>query len=510
MTRYELLDLLERLKKDGNFDPSVEILRCRNELPVDMWKTLSAFVNSGGGSIILGAEWNNSGIEITGVEKVADITESVRSLCSQMSPKLDLLITHFSVEGKDLLVLETGELPPGDKPCYYRGQGLYGGSCIRTGDGNRILTPYEVQSISECVRQPRYDSEPLDGIYLRDLDPAILKSFISRVRERPGTPFSEWDDEEILKSMNILVKDRYGRYAVSLAGWLCFSRYPQKLFPSLCVTLMHYPTAVAGETGPDGERFLDNVKIEGPLPAMIVEAVKAVKRNMSRRDIVRGLIREEHWEYPVELVREGLINALGHRDYSPRSRGAQVQVLMFPDRMEIISPGGIFGAILPDQLGDPGIQSSRNEILMNILEDLAPAGETRSLCENRGSGLASVMVACRKEKLSPPSFRVDLSRFRLVVSNRTLLDAETLEWLDDIGRGWTLTENQRLGLAHIRHVGWINNSDYCKLTGADSRVATKELGELVSGGLIERMGSGRWSTYHISGSTSERQQFLFL
>src|SRR6056297_3728631 len=130
MTRYELLDLLERLKKDGGFNPFVEILRCRNELPVDMWKTLSAFVNSGGGSIILGAEWKDNYVEITGVDKVADITESVRSLCSQMSPKLDLLISHFSVEGKDLLVLETGELPPGDKPCYYRGQGLYGGSCI--------------------------------------------------------------------------------------------------------------------------------------------------------------------------------------------------------------------------------------------------------------------------------------------------------------------------------------------------------------------------------------------
>lgn len=510
MTRYEILDLLKRLESENCSDPSVEVLRCRNELPAEMWKTLSAFVNSGGGTIILGAEWSEKGLDISGVENVTGITESVRSLCSQMSPRLDILVSHIPVEGRDLLTLEVGEIPPDEKPCYYRGQGMYGGSCIRTSEGNRVLTPQEVQSISECIHQPGYDKEPLDGIYLRDLDPVMIKNFLARVRERPGTPFSEWEDEEILKSLSIIVRDRHGRYVVSLAGWLCFSRYPQKLFPSLCVTLMHFPTPVAGETGPAGERFLDNVKIEGPLSAMIVETVKAVKRNMSRRDIVRGLVREEHWEYPVELVREGIINALGHRDYSPRSRGSQVQVLMFPDRMEMISPGGIYGAILPDQLGEPGIQSSRNEILMNVLEDLAPAGETRSLCENRGSGLASVMVACRKEKLSPPSFRVDLSRFRLVVSNRTLLDSETLDWLDDIGRGWTLNENQRLGLAQIRHTGWINNADYCRLTGADSRVATRELGELVSGGLLERMGSGRWSTYHISGTSFDRQQYLLL
>ncbi len=509
MTKYELLDLIARLNKGGYEDPSIAVMRCRNELPGDMWKTLSAFANYNGGTIILGAEWSENGLEIHGVQDIPDITESVRVLCGQMAPKLDVLLDNFSIEGKDIIVLETGELSPEEKPCYYRGHGIYGGSCIRTGSGNRILSPYEIQSISECVRQPRYDTDPIDNVYLRELEPSLVKSFIRRIRERPGTPFSEWTDEEILKACSVLVKDRHGKYVVSLAGWLCFALYPQKLFPSLCVTLMRFPTPVAGETGPDGERFLDNIKIEGPIPHMIVETVKAVKRNMSRRDVVRGLVREEHWEYPIELIREAIINSLGHRDYSPRARGCQVQVLMFPDRIEIISPGGIFGAILPDQLGDPGVQSSRNEILMNILEDLAPAGETRSLCENRGSGLASVMVACRKEKLSPPSFKVDLSRFRIVASNRTLFDQETLDWLDMIGRGWTLTENQRFGMAHIRHVGWINNADYCRLTGSDSRVATRELGELVSGGLLDRMGSGRWSTYHLSSDSSEKQQFLF-
>jgi ATP-dependent DNA helicase RecG len=146
---------------------------------------------------------------------------------------------------------------------------------------------------------------------------------------------------------------------------------------------------------------------------------------------------------------------------------------------------------------------------MNILENLAPSGDTRPLCENRGSGLASVLTSCRKDRLSPPVFRVDLARFRLILSNRTLFDAPTLEWLDTINRGMTLSENQRYALAHVKHTGWINNSDYCRLTGTDSRVATRELSELVNSGLLDRFGSSRWSTYQLAAEQKDRQTLLF-
>lgn len=509
MTRYELLDLIKNLQTGTPEKIPVQTRKGASELPKDLWKTLSAFSNSpGGGVIILGVD-ESSEYQVSGVKKIAHLKDEVDVLCSQMSPRLTPLVQEFRVTDKDLLVLEVGELPPEDKPCYYRGKGIFTGSYIRAGEGERVLSSYEIHSITESGSTPRYDAEPMEGIAIKDLDPNLLKGFLKRMKNRPGTPFSSWTDREVLEASRVLVRDRYGKYVVSLAGWLCFAPYPQRLFPSLCVTLMRFPTPVAGETGPEGERFLDNVKIEGPLTDMVSQTIKAAKRNMQRRDMIRGMFREERWEYPEEVIREGIINALGHRDYSPQARVCQVQVLMFPDRIEIISPGGIYGAILPETLGQVGVQSSRNGTLMNILENLAPSGDTRPLCENRGSGLASVMTSCRKDRLSPPSFRVDLARFKLVLSNRTLFDAPTLEWLDVINRGKTLTESQRYALAHIKHTGWINNSDYCRLTGVDSRIATRELSELVNCDLLDRFGSSRWSTYQLAAEQRDRQTMLF-
>jgi len=509
MTQYELLDLIKNLQTNTTGKISAKAVKVGNELPGDMWRTFSALANSpGGGVIILGVDGEKQ-FEVLGLRRIHDLKDEVETLCSQMSPKLKPLIQEFQIDKKDLLVVEVGELAPDLKPCYYRGKGVYTGSWVRTENGERPLSSYEIHSISENISSPKYDLEPVEGTSLRDLDNLMLKTFIERIRSRPGTPFADWSDTEILEASKVLVKDRLGKNVVSLAGWLCFSAYPQKFFPSLCITFMRFPTPVAGEAGPEGERFLDNVKVEGPLPQMLLQCLNAAKRNMQRRDIVRGMFREERWEYPEEVIREGIINALGHRDYAPQARVCHVQVLMFPDRLEIVSPGGIYGAIIPDDLGQIGIQSSRNEILMNILENLSVPGDSRLLCENRGSGLAAVLSACRKDRLSPPIFKSDPARFRFVVSNRTLFDAPTLEWLDIITRGMTLTENQRYALAHIRHAGLINNSDYCKLTGVDSRVATRELAELVGIGLLDKLGSSRWSTYQLVMEHNDRQTMLF-
>ena len=92
-----------------------------------------------------------------------------------------------------------------------------------------------------------------------------------------------------------------------------------------------------------------------------------LQRNMKRRSIVRGLFREDLWEYPETAIREALVNALAHRDLSPAARGTPVQIQMFPDRLEIVNPGGLYGAVTVDQLGQEGISSARNQLLMRLL-----------------------------------------------------------------------------------------------------------------------------------------------
>ncbi|HEY0020898.1 MAG TPA: ATP-binding protein [Longimicrobium sp.] len=505
MTSDELRDLLEQLQRQGTELTNVEAKRARDGIPRRIWETLSAFANTPGGGVLLLGVDGQQGFAPTGVSDAAKVQADLGAVAAdQMEPPLRPLLQVFEIDGAAVVVAEVPELPASAKPCYYQGAGLPNGAFIRVGDGDRKLTPYEVQALFEARGQPRHDVEPVEGTSPDDLDPELLGGLLRRLRARESGPYRSWTDEQVLRALKVLVPGADGKLAVSLQGWTCFAPYPQERFPNLCVTFLRYPGTDAGKPGPNGERFLDNVKVEGPVPVMVVETLRVIKRNMQRRGIVQGLFREDLWEYPEMVLREALVNALGHRDLSAQARGSQVQVHMFPDRIEFQSPGGLFGPIQPDQLGEPGVQSSRNAFLMKVLEDLPPPGDTRPLCENRGTGLTAMIEQLRRAGMSPPRFDVPLTRFRVVLPNHTLYDEATLRWLQELARGEPVSEAQRQALAFVRHNGSMTNGDYCRVTGSDSRVATRELNEMMDRGLLERTGVGRWSTYAVADHAEPR------
>ncbi len=498
MTPEDFQDLLTHLRQHRAESPRIEVKLAQGGLPKRLWETLSAFSNTaGGGVLVLGLDEDRGFAPAESLD-VGKLQADLASLCGQMVPPLRLLIETFQVEGRSVLVAEVPELSNDQKPCYYAGSGLAGGAFLRVGDGDRRLTPYEIQSLLESRGQPRHDQEPLPDTTIADLSAELLDRFLKRVRRRSETRFRSWSDERILQAFHVVAPQEGGDLAVTVAGWLCFAEYPQERFPNLCVTFLRFPTSTAGEPGPGGERFLDNVRLEGPVPDLVVGALGVVKRHMKRRGIVHGLYREDLWEYPEEVFREAIVNALGHRDLSPAARGAQVQVLMFPDRLEVVSPGGLFGPVSLDELGTVGVQSSRNQALMRLLEDLEPEGLPGTLCENRGTGLSSMLESLRRAGMSPPEFDVSLTRFRLALPNHTMFDQETLTWLEQVAQDRPLHERQRQALAWLRHGKELSNAIYCRLTGADSRVATRELTELVEMSVLQREGTRRWATYSLT------------
>lgn len=78
---------------------------------------------------------------------------------------------------------------------------------------------------------------------------------------------------------------------------------------------------------------------------------RAIRKKIATRALILGLFREDVREYPFEFLREALLNAIVHRDYSPLARGSAVQVKIFPHCFEIENPGGLFGPVTEERLG---------------------------------------------------------------------------------------------------------------------------------------------------------------
>lgn len=496
MTAAELQGLIRSLQDYRTDLAHVEAKRAESDLPKRLWETLSALSNtSGGGVLILGLD-ESAGFAPVGVGNPKKIMQDLGSLCGEMEPPVRALIELHKVDDATLLVVEVPEAELGQKPVHYRGAGLTNGAFIRVADGDRKLSPYEVQVMIASRGQPREDQNPVPEASAADFDPELVSGLLERLRRDDRSVFRQRTDDEVLRILKALV--RHGdEWVPSVGGLLALGTYPQQFLPELGVTFVAYPTTTVGEPGPRGERFLDQGRFEGPIPRLLEPTLKALQRNMKRRAVVRGLFREDLWEYPETAIREALVNALVHRDLSALARGTPVQVRMFPDRLEITNPGGLFGPVTIERLGDEGISSSRNQVLMKLLEDVPVPGRNEVVCENRGSGIGAMLAALRQAGMGPPQFSDRISTFQVAFPNHTLLDAETLQWLEGTG-GIDLTDSQRFGLAMLRRGEEMTNSSYRQISALDSRVATRELRDLVQRGLITQDGTGRWTSYRLA------------
>lgn len=344
MTTDELVGVIEELQRARTDTLHVEAKRAEHELPRRLWETVSAFANThGGGVLVLGLD-QASGFAAVGVGNPGKVMQDLASLCGEMEPPIRAAIDLHKVDGKTLVVAEVPEVEAAQKPCYYRGAGLTNGAFVRVGDGNRKLSAYEVQVMLASRGQPRDDETPVPESSLDDLDAELLSGLLKHLRQPETSYFRQLSDERALQVLKVLVRQN-AQWVPSLGGLLALGKYPQQFFPALGVIFVAYPTPVLGEPGARGERFLDNRRFEGPIPRPLRPALDALERHMARRAVVRGPFREDEWEYPETAVREALVNALAHRDLSSAARGTSVQVQLFPDRLTIVNPGGLYGPV---------------------------------------------------------------------------------------------------------------------------------------------------------------------
>ncbi|MCK9875457.1 putative DNA binding domain-containing protein [Frankia sp. Ag45/Mut15] len=495
MDRETVARTIGDLARLGNDNYRFEIKKARGGMPQSLHETISAFANGEGGTVLLGVD-EKAAFAVSGLADPRSISDSFVTLCRSMDPVVAPLVDIVDMGGPKVLYAYVPPIPRDRRPCHLARLAPWDASFVRMSDGDRKLSAYEVQLLLENRAPARHDASVVPEATQDDLDSQRLRAFVARVREQRSV-FETRSDAEVLRLLNVLRETDDGPRP-TLAGLLAFGIYPQQYFPQLNATVVVFPTPDPARPGPRGERFLDNRSVDGPIPVIVRDVIGILKRHMKRRGIITGLFRVDEWEYPEEVLRETLVNSLVHRDYSPSAQGAQIQVELYPDRLQIRNPGGLFGPVGLRELGLGTVPpSSRNSVLLKILED-TPLDPGRTVCENRGTGIARVRAALAEAGMEPPVFEDDIATFTVTIPNHALLDEDTRDWLSTLNIAG-LTGAQLTALALTRRGETLTNVSYRGATGvADSRTATTQLKELRARGLLVREGDRGSATYRLS------------
>lgn len=361
---------------------------------------------------------------------------------------------------------------------------MVNGTYIRTGDGDHKMSLCEIDRFIENQRHcARNDALIVPESTMDDLDKEIVASWLRHARKSSFGRLDNMDDEALLANKRVVAADEDGVLRPTIAGILSMGTYPQKFYPRLNVVFTCWPSSAKADPSAS-VRFTDTVSIDGPVPEMVLGAVRAVSRNMKHGAIVKGALRENVPDYPLAAVREAVANALMHRDLSVESQGSPVLVDLFPDRLEIKNPGGLFGMLTVDRLGQRGGTASRNQFLSRILEDVPYTdvdGTMGEVVENRGSGYPTIFGELEKALMGRPVITSTLDQFDIVFRHRKMTDQE--------GAGYTKENVREAIISYSEERESASTNEVARSEGISAKTARGYINELVDEGILEDIGS---------------------
>ncbi|MHB8062781.1 MAG: ATP-binding protein [Ruminiclostridium sp.] len=433
MLEEELLQLVKKVTSEKCEKQYIELKKAAGGTPLKLYDTLSSFSNQLEGGIIIFGIDEHAGYEVVGVYDAQDLQKKVTEQSLQMDPVVRPLFTVAQVGNKLVVSAEISECDIYDKPCFYRGAGRLRGSYIRVGDSDQPMTEYEIYSYEAFKRRIHDELRTVNRTTIENLSKDNVTEYLIKLR-RQKQNLVNLEDERVLETQGMC---QYG--LPTLAGLMLLSEYPQEFFPQLSITAMVVQGKEIGELGDDGERFVDNKRIEGTIPQILEGTLSFVRRNMRVKTIITEEgNRADKPEYPIKAVREVILNALIHRDYSVHTDRSPVRLVMYEDRLELENPGGLYGRITVDDLGKASADT-RNPYIAGALEIMIDT-------ENRFSGIPTVITELKKVGMPAPVFIDRRGVFKVIFYKKVATQSKDVDMEQEI-LNYCITPRSREELA---------------------------------------------------------------
>lgn len=434
---------------------TVELKKSLSQLD-DALKSVCAFLNHKGGTVYFGVD--DKGI-IIGLE-VSDKTlrKISQQIILRIKPEIAPEIKEVEEMGRSIIQVK---VPEGSNKPYF----LNGIAYKKIGTEKRAIPPDELKRIILEQKQIMWDEEICEGATLNDIDKISVKNFLMKSKEKRNYDVKlDIDVKNILEKFALIKNGRLTNTAI-----LFFSKEPQKFFLQAEIRCAKFKGNDV--TNP----FISMNVIGNCIQEQIDNTEKFVLNNIKKAAWIEpGKIeRVEKWEYPLGVIREAIVNAICHRDYSSVGN---VQIRIFDTRIEIWNPGKLPEGLTVKSLKKQHISKPRNKSIAKLLFLI-------KYIEQWGSGTNKMVEICLNEGLPEPEFREIGKDFCV-----TLTCSRVNELLENPE---LLNERQRQIMGYLKAKRVITSPEYKEIFKCSERTARMDLRRMVEFGIVKQVGKSK-------------------
>jgi len=404
----------------------------------------------------------NDGTIVGQVVTEKTIRDVSKAISENIEPKIYPKITQMETNGKACIKVE---FKGSDSPYF-----AYGRAYIRVGDEDRQLSAKEIENIILKKNKDRlqWDNQICGKSSLDDIDSVSFQRFMELASKSKRIPIADESEEMVLKKLNLITDE-----GITNACILLFGKEPSQYFHNNVVKCGRF-------RGIEKQEFIDMKDFSGNLFENLEKSVLFLQEHLRLQARIKGLLREETWEIPIEALREAIINALIHRDYQ---ENGFVYIKVYDYRIVIASPGG-----LPDTLTIDDLYKEHESMLRNPL--IARVFYYAGLIDAWGRGIINIINMLKDNGLESPSFEESGGSFRIIFTRPA---SETVEkTVED-----TVEKNSEKILELIKENPQITVKIIAERLNMSRRGIEWNIKSLKEKGLLKRIGPDRGGYWEI-------------
>ena len=418
-------------------------------------KIICAFANTEGGQLIIGVDDKGKVIGIKNAKKLLeDLPNKIRNKLG-VTP-----ILKVETKGKKEIIHI--KIPSSSIPVSYDGK-YY----VRSGSTTQEVKGNELIHFLLKKTGKTWDSLTCEANF-SDIETSAVEDFKNLAKDRIPSISKLDSTEKIFVNLKLIVDNK----EMTNAAVLLFGEKPQKFFISAKTRVGRFKTSTD---------IIDTVIAEENLFRQLERVLEAIKKHLNVRFEIKGIQREDIWDYPIEAIREAVINALIHKDYSST---AEIQIRIYDDKIWIWNPGELPPQLTIEDLKREHSSYPRNPLIANVFY-------LAGFIERWGSGTRRIVDLCKQQGLPEPEYKEEQGGFSVWFYK----DIYTEENLRSMG----LNERQIEMVKYIKEHKTVSLSSFKDIiSGVSEKTLYRDIQELVDRGLLKKIGEKKGRKYKLS------------